>query len=133
MVVCCLAGAARMVRCYVLSWPHYFPHRQLIRAVGTQPVSVFVALNVNGTLVRLVAIRAVSSLFPEQVEMLLDVIASYRMWFLLAAVAVTAASSWNIVTLLASPDSPTLAPTTSVSAHGSAEPGRQDKSRLKAS
>lgn len=125
-----------MVRYYVLSWPHCFPHRQLIRAVGTQPVSVFVALNVNGTLARLVAIRAVSSLFPDQVEMLLDVIASYRMWFLLAAVAVTAASSWNIVTLLASPDSPPLAPTSSFSAHGSAEPGRiarQDKSRLKAS
>jgi len=81
MVVCCLAGAAQM------------------------SVSMFFILNVGGTLARLAAIRALSERFPNQVEALLEVVEAYKPYFLLAAVSVTAASSWNALGLL-SPTKP---------------------------
>ena len=63
-------------------------------------VSMFFTLNVGGTLVRLAAIRALSEQFPNQVEALLEVVGAYKPLFLLAAVSVTAASSWNVLGLL---------------------------------
>lgn len=97
MIVCCLAGAAQM------------------------SVSMFFTLNVGGTLVRLAAIRALSEQFPNQVEALLEVVGAYKPLFLLAAVSVTAASSWNVLGLL-SPAKPEVG-------EGDAPPGSEPCAR----
>eukprot|EP01048_Picozoa_sp_COSAG05_P025077 COSAG05_NODE_6205_length_1000_cov_1.571587_2_plen_92_part_01 len=71
MVVCCMAGAARM------------------------SPAVFFALNVLGTLARLGAIRGVSGFFPTQLDMALHFIEDYKPWLLLLAFATAAVSSWR--------------------------------------
>ena len=76
MIVCCLAGAARM----------------------SPPV--FCTLNVLGTLARLAAIRGVGGFFSVELRMLLDCIENYKPWLLLLAMTAAAASSWKMAELI---------------------------------
>lgn len=72
-VVCSLAGAARM------------------------SPAVFFSLNIAGTLARLLLIRVLGGLFPEQLELALSVVHSYQRYFLLLAVGLTALATWKML------------------------------------
>ncbi|CAK0870213.1 unnamed protein product [Prorocentrum cordatum] len=74
-VVCCLAGAARM-----------------------QPLT-FCTLNVLGTAARLLLIRGLGALFPQQLDYVLGLVRLYQRWLLLGAVALTAAGAWRLLRL----------------------------------
>lgn len=67
---------------------------------ASQSVSVFFTLNIFGTAARLVAIRMLSEYFPDHIETLLGIVHTYKPWILLAAVVITAFTSWNMFELV---------------------------------
>eukprot|EP00756_Hemistasia_phaeocysticola_P056666 Hpha_TRINITY_DN33044_c0_g1::TRINITY_DN33044_c0_g1_i1::g.158643::m.158643 len=82
MVVCCLAGAARM-----------------------QPV-YFAVVNILGTLARLALIRAVALAFPEQIQWALGVLHEYQHAAVAVVVAATTFGVWKMARWRASPTPP---------------------------
>jgi membrane protein DedA with SNARE-associated domain len=62
------------------------------------PIPRFIALNVIGTLGRILLMRWLGLLFEDQIEDLLDVVARYQRWFLIGSVAlVVAYVAWQAV------------------------------------
>jgi membrane protein DedA with SNARE-associated domain len=59
----------------------------LIAGVVRVPIARFIALNVIGTVGRVLLMRWIGYLFEDQIQDLLEVVVQYQKWFLLASIA----------------------------------------------
>jgi membrane protein DedA with SNARE-associated domain len=59
----------------------------LVAGATRFPVARFVVLNVVGTIGRILLMRWIGTLFEDQIEDVLDVVARYQRWFLLGSIA----------------------------------------------
>lgn len=70
----------------------------LLAGVMRFPIGAFVALNVVGTLGRVLLMRLIGWMFSDEIEDLLEVVSRYQRWFTLASIAVVAAYVvWQVV------------------------------------
>jgi hypothetical protein len=59
----------------------------LLAGVAAMPWRRFLALAVTGTIARIALMRAIGTIFSDQIEDLLDIVARYQRWFTLVSVA----------------------------------------------
>jgi membrane protein DedA with SNARE-associated domain len=59
----------------------------LLAGVAAMPWRRFLALAVTGTLARIALMRIIGTIFSDQIEDLLEIVARYQRWFTLASVA----------------------------------------------
>ncbi|MBS1838391.1 MAG: VTT domain-containing protein, partial [Actinobacteria bacterium] len=70
----------------------------LVAGVTRFPIRRFVVLNVLGTIGRVLLMWWIGHLFSDQIHDLLDVVARYQRWFLLASVVlVVAYLAWQVI------------------------------------
>lgn len=70
----------------------------LVAGVTRYPIRRFVVLNVAGTVGRVLLMWWIGQLFRDQIESVLDVVARYQRWLLLASIlAVVAYLAWQVV------------------------------------
>jgi membrane protein DedA with SNARE-associated domain len=70
----------------------------LIAGVTRFPIGRFIVLNVIGTIGRVLLFRWIGFLFEDQIKDLLDVVARYQRWLLIASVvAVVAYVAWQVL------------------------------------
>lgn len=62
----------------------------LLAGVAAMPIKKFIALNLIGTLGRILLMRALGLVFEDQIRDLLDVVARYQRWLTLASLVVVA-------------------------------------------
>ena len=70
----------------------------LLAGVAAMPIRKFIALNVIGTLGRILLMRALGLVFEDEIRDLLDIVGRYQRWLTLASVlGVAAYVAWQVV------------------------------------
>jgi uncharacterized membrane protein YdjX (TVP38/TMEM64 family) len=63
----------------------------LLAGVAGMPIRRFVALNLTGTLGRLLLMRGLGTVFSEQIDDFVDVVARYQKWFTVVSIVLVMA------------------------------------------